>query len=356
MEQQGQAKPRRTVLTYYKNFLAHEGTTFQLRLYRDKLILAPPRDHRILAGAHRYGARLERIASLLKVLLSHHISSAHMFFKMEIKNITTQKINPNLYKNIIDEKVLSNCFEWVQNNGPVTTRVDLQKPSTGMSFTANGTLFSTLRILVPEPFVTFKDGWIREHDATGIYAINDARQLQTSVLWRLQSPWCPAKDLEKSMTAEFIVSNQTLREQSDGALAMECTVLATSVRTARWSMDTLEWETKPTALRNYRRGCVHEDVTVQCVLFELPGLKQNMALFARSDEIHHITLTATTTEGTDAPKAREYVLKSHFFPTIIEKGVLHRGRFLAVLGPPQAEKDWCSQTAGAFSQQPPLLQ
>jgi ribose 1,5-bisphosphokinase PhnN len=50
------------------------------------------------------------------------------------------------------------------------------------------------------------------------------------------------------------------------------------------------------------------------------------------------------------------VLKSHFFPTIIEKGVLHRGRFLAVMGPSQAEKDWCLQTADAVAQQPALLQ
>ena len=279
-----------------------------------------------------------------------------MFFKMQTKNITTQNVNPELHTNTTDEKVLSNCFEWFQNNGSVTTRVDLQEPSNGMSFKANDTLFSTLRILFPEPFVSFKDGWTREYDATGIYAIDDARQLQTSVLWRLHSPWCPAKDSEESITAEVILSNQTLREQSDGALAMECTVLATAVRTATWSIDTLEWETKPMALRNYRRGCAHEDVTVQCVLFDLPGLKQNMALFARSDEIHHTTLTSPTTEETNAPTAREYVLKSYFFPTIIEKGVLHRGRFLAVLGPPRAEKDWCSQTASAFSRQPPLLQ
>ncbi len=275
---------------------------------------------------------------------------------MQIKNITTQKINLDSHKNITDEKVLSNSFEWLQNNGLVTTHVDLQEPSAGMSFTANNTLFSTLRIPFPEPFVIFKDGWIREHDATGIYAINDARQLQTSVSWRLQSPWCPAKNPEESMTAEVILSNQTLREQSDGAIAIECTVLATAVRTARWSMKTLEWHTKPMAFQNYQQDCAHKDVTVQCIVFELPGLKQNMALFARSDEIHHTTLTSITTEETNVPKAREYVLRSYFFPTIIEKGVLHRGRFLAVLGPPQAEKDWCSQTADAFSRQPPLLQ
>ena len=279
-----------------------------------------------------------------------------MFFKMQIKKSTTQEINRGLYTNTTDKKVHSNSFEWIHKIGSVTTRVDLQEPGAGMSLTSNDTLFSMLRILFPEPFVIFKDGWIREHDATGIYAINDARQLQTSVLWRLQSPSCPVKDLETSLSAELILSNQTFREQSDGALAVECTVLATSVRTAIWSTDTLAWETKPMELKNYRRDCAHEDVTVQCLLFELPGFKQSLALFARSDEIHHTTLTSTPIEGANAPKAREYVLKSHFFPTIIEKGVLHRGRFLAVIGPSQAEKDWCLRTADAFSRQPPLLQ
>ena len=275
---------------------------------------------------------------------------------MRINTITKQQLNRGIRTNAPNEIAHSNCFEWTNTIGSVATRVDLQEPNAGMSLTSNDTLFSTLHILFPESSVLFKDGWIREHDATGIYAINDARQLQTSILWRLQSSWCPMKNLEKSLTAELILSNQTLREQSDGALAMECTVLATSVRTAVWSRDTLEWETKPMALQNFRRDCAHEDVTVQCLIFELPAHKQKFALFARSDEIHHTTLTSTPLEEPNAPKTRKYVLKSHFFPTIIEKGVLHRGRFLAVMGPSRAEKDWCLQTADAFAQQPALLQ
>ena len=158
---------------------------------------------------------------------------------MRINTITKQQLNRGIRTNTPNKIARSNCFEWTNTIGSVATRVDLQEPNAGMSLTSNDTLFSTLHILFPESSVLFKDGWIREHDATGIYAINDARQLQTSILWRLQSSWCPMKNLEKSLTAELILSNQTLREQSDGALAMECTVLATSVRTAVWSRDCL---------------------------------------------------------------------------------------------------------------------
>ena len=42
--------------------------------------------------------------------------------------------------------------------------------------------------------------------------------------------------------------------------------------------------------------------------------------------------------------------------TIIEKGVLHRGRILAVIGPSQTKKGWCMATAEAFAHQPALLQ
>jgi hypothetical protein len=67
-------------------------------------------------------------------------------------------------------------------------------------------------------------------------------------------------------------------------------------------------------------------------------------------------MTSTPVEETHAPDTYAYVLKSYFFPTIIEKGVLHRGRIVAVLGASQAEKEWCAAVASAFAHQPPLLQ
>ena len=109
---------------------------------------------------------------------------------MRINTITKQQLNRGIRTNAPNEIAHSNCFEWTNTIGSVATRVDLQEPNAGMSLTSNDTLFSTLHILFPESSVLFKDGWIREHDATGIYAINDARQLQTSILWRLQSSWC----------------------------------------------------------------------------------------------------------------------------------------------------------------------
>ena len=67
-------------------------------------------------------------------------------------------------------------------------------------------------------------------------------------------------------------------------------------------------------------------------------------------------MTSTPAAGSDGPAAYKHVLKNYFFPTIIEKGVLHRGRIVAVLGPSQSEKDWCTAAAKAFAHQPPLLQ
>jgi hypothetical protein len=97
-------------------------------------------------------------------------------------------------------------------------------------------------------------------------------------------------------------------------------------------------------------------VTVQSFVFQLPGCEHTLALFTRSDEIHHTAMTSTPAVGSDGPAAYKHVLKNYFFPTIIEKGVLHRGRIVAVLGPSQSEKDWCAAAAKAFAHQPPLLQ
>ena len=255
-----------------------------------------------------------------------------------------------------EDNLRANREKWTHKLGSLTTQLDLAKPGSGISIKSGDSSISILGICLPKQSLTFSDGWLRGNDATGVYAVNDARKLKTSGLWRLQSTWCPSNDIDNSITAELILSSETLREKSDGCLAVECSFLATSAQTGRWSNNSFQWERETLGSREYWSQNTGQTVLVQCFVFQLACFEHTIALFTRSDEIHHTALTSTPAKACHSPAAHQHVLKSYFFPTIIEKGVLHRGRILAVLGPSQAEKDWSKAAAEAFAHQPPLLQ
>ncbi len=275
---------------------------------------------------------------------------------MKIEKLSPKNINRVSDAVSSEDKIQSNGLGWTHKIGSLTAHLNLEKPGAGISLKTGNISNSVLGICLSQQALSFSDGWVRGNDATGVYAMNDARQLQTSGLWRLQSPWCPTRDIENSLTAELILSSETLREKSDGSLAVECSFQATMAQTGKWSANSFRWESEPLGTSEYWSQSSSQTVTVQCFTFQLPGSDNTLALFTRSDEIHHTVMTSTPVEETHAPDTYAYVLKSYFFPTIIEKGVLHRGRIVAVLGPSQAEKDWCTAAASAFAHQPPLLQ
>jgi len=273
----------------------------------------------------------------------------------------TEKLSPKNTNRVSDaesseDKIQSNGLGWTHKLGSLTAHLNIEKPGAGISLKTGNISNSVLGICLSQQALAFSDGWVRGNDATGVYAMNDARQLQTSGLWRLQSPWCPTKDIENSLAAELILSSETLREKSDGSLAVECSFQSTMAQTGRWCTNSFRWESETLRTCAYWSQSRSRTVTVQCFSFLLPDSDHTLAIFTRSDEINHTVMTSTPTEETHAPDTYAYLLKSYFFPTIIEKGVLHRGRIVAVLGPSQAKKDWCMATASAFAHQPPLLQ
>lgn len=281
---------------------------------------------------------------------------ADLFSNMKIEKLSSKNTNRVSDTDSSEDKIRSYDLGWTHKIGSLTAQLNLEKPGTGISLKSGNTSSSLMGICLSQQALAFSDGWVRGNDATGVYAVNDARQLQTSGLWRLQSPWCPTKDIENSLTAELILSSETLREKSDGSLAVECSFQATMAQTGRWCTNSFRWDSEPLGTCEYWSQSRSQTVTVQCFTFQLLGSDDTLALFTRSDEIHHTVMTSSPTEETNAPDTYLYVLKSYFFPTIIEKGVLHRGRIVAVLGPSQAEKDWCTAAASAFAHQPPLLQ
>ncbi len=281
---------------------------------------------------------------------------ADIFSNMKIEKLSPKNTNRTSDTEASEDKLRSNSLGWTHPIGSLTAQLNLEKPGDGISLKSGNTSNSILGICLPQQALAMNDGWVRGNDATGVYSMNDARQLQTSGLWRLQGTWCPTKDIENSLTAELILSSETLREKSDGSLAVQCVFQAGTAQTGRWCTNSFHWEPETLRTCAYWSKSNSQTVAVQCFAFQLPGFEHTLAVFTRSDEIHHSVMTSTPAEESHTPDTHKYVLKSYFFPTIIEKGVLHRGRIVAVVGPSQTEKDWCTAAANAFAHQPPLLQ
>ena len=253
-------------------------------------------------------------------------------------------------------KLLSAGLGWTHQIRSLTAHLDLEKPRSGVTIRSGDLSQFILGICLPRQTLKFCDGWVRGNDATGLYSIDDARQLKTSGLWRRQGAWCPTKYTEQITTVELILSNETLREKSDGALAIESSLVATSVRAGRWCVNSFHWEPEILRTCQYWSQGGDQKIAVQCLVFQLQDTDYTVAIFTRSDEIYYSAMRSQPIEEGRGAGTRKYLLKSYLFPTIIEKGVLHRGRILAVIGPSQTKKSWCMATAEAFAHQPALLQ
>ena len=236
---------------------------------------------------------------------------------MKIEKLSPDNTNRTSDTEASEDTLRSNSLGWTHTIGSLTAQLNLEKPGDGISLKSGNTSNSILGICLPQQALTFNDGWVRGNDATGIYAMNDARQLQTSGLWRLQGTWCPTKDIENSLTAELILSSETLREKSDGSLAVQCVFQARTVQTGTWCTNSFHWEPETLRTCAYWSESSSQTVAVQCFAFQLPEFEQTLAVFTRSDEIHHTVMTSTPAKESHAPDAYKYVLKSYFFPTII---------------------------------------
>ena len=147
----------------------------------------------------------------------------------------TSKTNTRLSDADASEgKLLSTGLGWKHQIRSLTTQLDLETPRTGITIKSGDISQSILGICFPQQTLKFCDGWVRGNDATGLYLTDDARQLKTSGLWRRQGTWCPTKNIEQAIAAESILSNETLREKSDGALAVDNSLVATSAQAGRW--------------------------------------------------------------------------------------------------------------------------
>ena len=224
-------------------------------------------------------------------------------------------------------------------------RLDLRCPQQGMQLSSGTATAELLAVRLPDkPANQFVDGWVRGGDAVAIHEPRNSRRLRATALWRLAPG--PA-----DLTVELVLSVQTAAVRSDGAIAVDCRLPAAEVIPGVSDGQRLDWlpplPTTGIAQLPWRQLA---DAAVLCLLFRQSIAGRSLAICVRRDEGREVCLLP------GRPELPSFTLSTWFFPTLIEKGVLHRSRLAVTIGPPAADLEWAAAAAQSLASQPPLLQ
>jgi len=235
--------------------------------------------------------------------------------------------------------------------------LNLLKPASGIEIETSGAdRINLLGVQVaadaplPAPLV---DSWVRSSDAFAIYEPSDSRRLRTTTQWRLLDPPADGQSAAgEIVTIELVVSTQTSRVTSDGATAGICRLPAPGLR-AGWFLDgELHWS-EAEAIGSLQKAWANLPPTsICCLLCPASVAGGSLGILVRRDEARHLFLATDPAQHGDQITR----LTTWFFPTQIEKGVLHRGRIRAILGRPDTNQHWIAAAAAVFAAEPPLLQ
>lgn len=250
---------------------------------------------------------------------------------------------------------------WRCGSGATAGRLDLQQPHQGIAFEAGSS--NPLRLLgvrlSPSQAVASSpvDSWVRAADAFGVYEPHDSRRLRVTAQWRLETPAAAVQaGTCDTIAIELVLSAQTSRVTSAGTLAVDCQLTTTELLVGWWHDSQLRWAAGD-PLESLRTTWNRLPLTaVCCLLCRGVVAGQSLAIFLRRDEVRHLLVTAMPRPTVVAGQPRSYSLTSWCFPTLIEKGVLHRSRLRATLGTSTADREWAAETAASFAAEPPLLQ
>lgn len=234
----------------------------------------------------------------------------------------------------------------------VRGQLDLHQPHRGIRLADGDAVAELLAVrLPPAPTESFVDGWVRGSEAVAIHEPRDSRRLRTTALWRLAAG--PAE-----LSLELVLSNQTSAVRSDGATAVDCRLTAAEVIPGVCAGPQQEWLPAITAAGGVPLPPLPwrqlTDEAVLCLVFRRAVAGRSLAVCVRRDEGQELCLRARPLPG--SPQLAEFTLTTWFFPTLIEKGVLHRSRLAAALGSPADDLDWAATAARSLASQPPLLQ
>ena len=227
--------------------------------------------------------------------------------------------------------------------------LDLQRPQQGIQLSGGNATAELLAVRLPDtPAHQFVDGWVRGGDAVAIHEPQNSRRLRATALWRLATG--PA-----DLTVELVLSAQTAAVRSDGAIAVECRLPAAEVIPGICDGQRLDWlPPLPSGGDTQLPWRQLADAAVLCLLFRQSISGRSLAICVRRDEGREICLQKHTLP--EGPALPSFTLSTWFFPTLIEKGVLHRSRLAVTLGSQADDREWAAAAARSLASQPPLLQ
>jgi len=228
--------------------------------------------------------------------------------------------------------------------GQLAGRLDLRCPAQGVELSAAGTAANVLAVRLPPGTASHVDSWVRGRSAVAIHEPADSRRLRVACQWQVRQD--PA-----AVTLELVLSTQTAATRSDGALAVDGRLAATEALIGITSGRQIDW-IEPAA------GSGRVDLPWQtlpataavCLLFRGSIGGKSLAMVVRRDEARQFFLWRQPAEA-----AAPFAVTGWFFPTLIEKGVLHRGRFQVSVGEAAADREWAAAAASRLSCEPPLL-
>lgn len=208
-------------------------------------------------------------------------------------------------------------------------RLDLDTPQRGLVL-PNGDALLGIDLRTPcRP----SDRWLRDADLIAIYEPADARRLRATAAWRPFGH--PA--IASSSAWMLTLSAQTALVQSDSALAVTCDVACADLRASRdpagagWTPIAADGQLPDTAT---------------CLLVRRPADATSLFVAVHPADARRIVVRRSAGRATIA---------CWLFSSLIEKGVLLRGRVLAAVGPAAGDESWAAALGAAFAAAPPPL-
>lgn len=208
--------------------------------------------------------------------------------------------------------------------------LDLERPATGIVVpgpTGDDHLLALdvhARSVETVPLV---DHWLRGDDVVAVYRPNDPRRLEATALWRRlpgeRRAW------------ELVLSAQTALVESDGSLAVTCDVASGAIRIGRMRDGQLQWHPfdGATAFPDDATNLLVDRVDDTVLVAVHPSDARRIVVSSKGGRAH---------------------VACWLFSAAIEKGVLHRGRVLAAIGPKDSS-GWASMLISELAESPPPL-
>jgi len=222
------------------------------------------------------------------------------------------------------------CDAFATRSGTPAASIRLDRPAAGIGFGAVETPWPTSLLgLVLDPaaeraageridVIPPTDRWVRNEDVVAVYEPQDPRSLKATAMWRRWPTGSPAV-----AAWELVVSCQTSLLASDATVMVRSLVPAGDI-------------ISPTAAAALAR----------------PASGLSILMATHPLEARRLAIRPDSVDG---PAPAPVAIECHLFPSVVEKGVLLRGRVLAAIGPRENDAEWSAGLLDRFAASPPPL-